>query len=122
MTAEFIEDNDYQEIQISNSADWIKFHSPTIQTTNDPFKAEGEDLIKISGLGPAFRRKMNRDLQKKFTGIDGTGTQQILLQQAITGCAMFDLVEPRYNLEYLSQIFATLALIAEQLYADISQI
>ena len=105
MTAEFIEDSDSQEIEISNAADWAKFHSPTIQKTNDPFKIEGEDLTKVSGLSPAFRRKMNRDLQKKFSGIDGTGTQQNLLQQAITGYAMFDLVEPPYNMEYLSQIY-----------------
>jgi len=105
MTAEFIEDTDSQEIEISNAADWAKFHSPTIQKTNDPFKIEGEDLTKVSGLSPAFRRKMNRDLQKKFSGIDGTGTQQNLLQQAITGYAMFDLVEPPYNMEYLSQIY-----------------
>ena len=79
--------------------------SASVRTTNDPFKIEGEDLTKVSGLSPAFRRKMNRDLQKKFTGIDGTGTQQNLLQQAITGYAMFDPVEPPYNLEYLSQIY-----------------
>jgi PBSX family phage portal protein len=48
---------------------------------------------------------MSRDLQKSFTGIDGTGTQQNLLQQAVTGYAMFDLVQPVYNLEYLSKIY-----------------
>jgi PBSX family phage portal protein len=48
---------------------------------------------------------MNRDLQKRFQGIDGTETQQNLLQQAVTGYAMFDLVEPPYNLDYLSTIY-----------------
>jgi PBSX family phage portal protein len=105
MTAEFIEDTDSQEIEISNAVDWVKFNTPVVQKTNDPFQVEGEDLTKIAGLSPAFRRKMNRDLQKRFTGIEGTGTQQNLLQQAVTGYAMFDLVEPTYNMEYLSKIY-----------------
>ena len=95
-----IEDDNTEDIQISNAADWVKFNTPITQKTNDPFKIEGEDLVKVSGLSPTFRRKMNRDLQKKFTGIDGSGTQQNLLAQAITGYAMFDLIEPPYNLEY----------------------
>jgi PBSX family phage portal protein len=100
-----IQDDRDEDIQISAAADWVKFNSPVVQKTDDPFKIEGEDLAKMSGLSPAFRRKMNRDLQKRFVGIDGTGTQQNLLAQAITGYAMFDLIEPPYNLEYLSQVY-----------------
>ena len=102
---EHIEDNSAEDIQISTATDWVKFNSPVIQKTNDPFRIEGEDLVKMSGLSPAFRRKMSRDLQKRFVGIDGTATQQNLLAQAITGYAMFDLIEPPYNLEYLSQVY-----------------
>jgi PBSX family phage portal protein len=100
-----IQDDSAEDIQISAAADWVKFNSPVVHKTDDPFKIEGEDLAKMSGLSPAFRRKMNRDLQKRFVGIDGTGTQQNLLAQAITGYAMFDLIEPPYNLEYLSQVY-----------------
>ncbi len=104
---EFIDDeeNSISEIEISNAADWVKYNSPKNTISNDPFKVEGEDISKISGLGPTFRRKMNRDLQKRFVGVDGTATQQNLLQQAVTGYAMFDLIEPPYNLEYLSRIY-----------------
>ena len=101
----FVEDDDSQDIVVSNVADWMKFNTPREETSTDLFKASGEDLTKISGLSPAFRRKMNRDLQKRFQGIDGTETQQNLLQQAVTGYAMFDLVEPPYNLDYLSTIY-----------------
>jgi PBSX family phage portal protein len=102
---EFMEDDDSQDISISNMADWMKFNTPTQSTSNDPFKIEGEALSKVSGLGASFRRKMNRDLQKRFQGIEGTETQQNLLAQAITGYAMFDLIEPPYNLDYLSRIY-----------------
>ena len=101
----YVEDDDSQDIVVSNVADWMKFNTPREETTTDLFKVSGEELTKISGLSPAFRRKMNRDLQKRFQGIDGTETQQNLLQQAITGYAMFDLVEPPYNLDYLSTIY-----------------
>ena len=103
---EYVEDNDTfsNEVSISNSSDLFSFSQPVVIET-DPFKIEGEDLKKVFGLSPAFRRKMSRDLQKSFTGIDGTGTQQNLLQQAVTGYAMFDLVQPVYNLEYLSKIY-----------------
>ena len=104
--AAYIEDDDNtQEVQISNAMDWVKFNTPSPEISNDPFKVEGEQLQKVGGLSPTFRRKMNRDLQKRFAGIDGTETQQNLLAQAITGYAMFDLIEPPYNLEYLSKIY-----------------
>ena len=83
------------------------FHIPssTVVKTNDAFMVSGEDLQKITGLGSSFRRKMNRNIQKRFVGIEGVETQQNLLAQAITGYAMFDLIEPPYNLEYLSHIY-----------------
>ena len=100
-----VQDENSNEIAISNVADWMKFNSPIQTTSTDSFKIEGEELTKVSGLGASFRRKMNRDLQKRFQGIDGTETQQNLLAQAITGYAMFDLIEPPYNLDYLSTIY-----------------
>ena len=60
-----------------------------------------EDLKKVRGLGSAFKRRVNREFSKAFTGVEETGTQQNLLAQAISGYAMFDLIEPPYNLEYL---------------------
>ncbi|NDB85294.1 MAG: hypothetical protein EB127_21720, partial [Alphaproteobacteria bacterium] len=66
---QYEEDDNSQEIAISNVADWMKFNTPSQETSTDLFKISGEDLTKISGLSPAFRRKMNRDLQKRFQGI-----------------------------------------------------
>lgn len=102
---EFIqEDNEaVNEISISNTADWFSFKKEAV--SNDPFDIAEDDLKKLRGLSPAFRRKMGRELSKSFTGVDGAATQQNLLAQAITGYAMFDLVLPPYNLDYLSQIY-----------------
>jgi PBSX family phage portal protein len=101
---EHIEDSESNEIKISNSNDWFMFNTK-VEKSNDPFMADAEELKKMSGLSPAFRRKVSRDLQKRFSGIDGAETQQNLMAQAISGYNMFDLIEPRYNLEYLSQIY-----------------
>jgi len=100
----FIEDENSSDSQVFNASD---FHIPStsISKSVDEFKVEGENILKISGLSPTFRRKVGRDLQKRFVGKDGAETQQNLLAQAITGYAMFDLIEPPYNLDYLSRIY-----------------
>jgi PBSX family phage portal protein len=98
------EDEDNESIiDISNNADWFSFQKQEV--SNDPFSVQLDELKKVRGLSPAFRRKLGREFTKSFTGADGTGTQQNLLAQAITGYAMFDLVEPPYNLEYLSKVY-----------------
>jgi PBSX family phage portal protein len=102
---EVLDEDNSKDIALSNIADWARFNSPTDVKSNDPFQIEGEELTKLNGLGSSFRRKMNRDIQKRFQGIEGTGTQQNLLAQAITGYAMFDLIQPQYNLDYLSTIY-----------------
>ena len=101
---EHLEDNDSQDIGISNFADWTL---PSVKETksSDPFSIAGDDLLKINGIGTTFRRKMHRTLEKRFVGQEGLETQQILLAQAVTGYAMFDLIEPPYNLDYLSRIY-----------------
>ena len=104
MSVEFLnEDNSENIINISNNADWFSLKKDEV--SNDPFAAGLEDLKKVSGIGSSFKRKISREFSKAFSGREETGTQQNLLAQAITGYAMFDLVEPPYNLEYLSKVY-----------------
>lgn len=104
---QFINDDgeSVQNIDISNSSDWIKFNNKDVVVDNDPFNIGEAELKKVSGLSTNFKRKMSRELSKRFVGQDGTQTQQNLLAQAISGYSMFDLVQPVYNLEYLSKIY-----------------
>jgi len=92
-----------EEISIFNSSDKFAFASE--ENHDDPFNVDLEGIKKLNGLSPALKRKITREFQKSFTGREGTTTQQNLLAQAITGYAMFDLVQPVYNLEYLSKIY-----------------
>jgi len=104
MSVEFLDDDNADSvINISNTADWFSLKKDEVN--NDPFAAGLDELKKVRGLGPSFKRKVSREFSKSFSGVDGTGTQQNLLAQAITGYAMFDLVEPPYNLEYLSKVY-----------------
>jgi PBSX family phage portal protein len=102
---QFLEDGpeDTYEVSVKNSSDLFSFKKEKEHV--DPFAVGIDELKKIRGLGTNFKRKVNRDFAKSFTGKDGAATQQNLLQQAVTGYAMFDLVQPIYNLEYLSQIY-----------------
>ena len=101
---EFIEDNESTEqINVSNIDDMFSIKKAADHF--DPFNIEEEELKKVRGLSPTFRRRMSREFTKAFTGREGTETQQNLLAQAITGYAMFDLIQPIYNLEYLSKVY-----------------
>ena len=102
---EYEEDSVSDNIEISNVADWMRFNSANTQKSYDPFEISGEEVLKVNGLSPALRRKVSRELQKGFVGKDKTQTQQILIQQAVSGYALFDLVQPEYNLDYLSSIY-----------------
>jgi len=105
MSVEFLNENNSENIvDISNTADWFSFKKDE-QRSDDPFSMGLEDLKKVRGLGSAFKRRVNREFSKAFTGVEETGTQQNLLAQAISGYAMFDLIEPPYNLEYLSKVY-----------------
>ena len=104
MSLEFVNDEDSSNtIDISNPADWFMFKKEKEHI--DPFNIGVDELKKVRGLGPSFKRKISRDFTKAFEGVNGAKTQQNLLAQAITGYAMFDLIQPVYNLEYLSQIY-----------------
>ena len=105
MSVEFLnEDNSENIVDISNTADWFSFKKDE-KRSEDPFSMGLEDLKKVRGLGSAFKRRVNREFSKAFTGVEETGTQQNLLAQAISGYAMFDLIETPYNLEYLSKVY-----------------
>ena len=100
------EDNLVSEnIDISNAADWVRFNNPTAQKSDDLFDIDSEEILKLAGLGASFRRKVSRDLQKAFVGKDGSESQQLQHQQAVSGYATFDLIQPEYNLDYLSTIY-----------------
>ena len=75
---EYQEDNETVEndIRVTNATDlWI----PNVPVTKsvDEFNTSGDDLLKISGVGSSFRRKMSREIQKRFVGVDEIGRAHV---------------------------------------------
>jgi len=105
MRVSFEEDKPDMEntVSVVSYDDRFKFEKES--NSIDPFAVSAEDIKKMSGLSPAFRRKISREMTKSFTGEDGAKTQQVLMAQAVSGYALLDLIEPTYNMEYLSRIY-----------------
>ena len=70
---------------------------------DDPFNNTWKDIRKAEGLGPNFRRKVDR-LQKSFTGV-GDAKSKKLDPLDLTGYSLFQIVQPPYNVLYLSQLY-----------------
>lgn len=87
----------------------------------DPFNVSGDDVLKIKGLSTNFKRKLGRDLQKAAeagpynnlntppsailpSGKNGSGSKK-LEPVEVTAYAMFSVVQPTYNLDYLAKTY-----------------
>ena len=122
------------QIKNSGAYDFLKksFDAPQ---SDDPFNISGEDLSKLTGIGHNFRRKMNREIQKAstFSASGNTGAQNLsgnfggmtmattpLAQPSkgkdgaqskklepveVTAYALFNVVVPTYNMDYLAKIY-----------------
>lgn len=72
--------------------------------TTDPFLATAETIRKKAGLSPAMKKKGYR-MEKAHHGNDGAESKKIEAKEYYgTGYAMFDVVLPPYNLDYLAKL------------------
>jgi len=102
MGAEYVEDSSSQEIHITSSNDFFRFLGQ--EEYYDPFKQPAEELKKYNGLSANFKRKTTRTIQKVHQGVSGTRSKKIE-DPDVTGYAMFEAVEPPYNMDYLSRVY-----------------
>lgn len=102
MPAEYIEDSENSEVSIVSSNDFFKFSSSP-EEYPDVFNQPGDILNKYSGLSASFKRRNTRQLQKFHRG-DGAGSKKIE-DPEVTGYAMFEVVEPSYNMDYLGKLY-----------------
>lgn len=70
----------------------------------DPFAVSGEDLRKIGGLDANTRRRHTR-IEKAYTGREDTGTKRTESEAEIDAYNLFQVVLPKYNLDYLARIY-----------------
>lgn len=96
---EYVEDS--TEVNVVSSNDFFTYSS---ESHSDPFSESVEVINKYDGLSPAFKRKNTRLLQKYHQGVSGVRSKKIE-DPDVTGYAMFEVVEPPYNMDYLAKIY-----------------
>jgi PBSX family phage portal protein len=101
MALEF-DDEDDNIVRIKTDGDY--FRKSVEVEHEDPFTKSWDELQKIDGLSTNFKRKANRMLQKSFTGVDDAKSKK-LDPLDLTGYSLFMIVQPPYNMMYLSQLF-----------------
>ena len=108
--------------------------SMDINHDSDPFSLSGDDLSRLTGISHNFRRKMNREIQKAATSASGNAGNTSLNSSfgnmsmgstplanpskgkdnaqskklepvEVTAYALFNVVVPTYNLDYLAKVY-----------------
>lgn len=97
-----MDDNEDNEVQVRSNVDF-GFNGSTSEAFEDPFAKTWDDIKKMDGLNPNIRRNANR-LEKSFTGIDDAKSKK-LDPLDLTGYSLFQIVQPPFNMLYLSQLY-----------------
>lgn len=96
-------DDQNKEIEVRTGSPWVS-ESIVTGKGNDPFDKSDEELRKMDGLSPAFKKKVSREFNKFQRGKDGAATKQET-ELANLGYFRLDVVTPPYNLEYLGKLY-----------------
>jgi PBSX family phage portal protein len=97
-----MDDNEDNEVQVRSNVDF-GFGNSISEAFEDPFAKSWDDIKKMDGLNPNIRRQANR-LEKSFTGIDDAKSKK-LDPLDLTGYSLFQIVQPPFNMLYLSQLY-----------------
>lgn len=102
---EYVEDTEdiSKEVVITSSNDFFRFSSVE-PTYYDPFQEPIDILNKYDGLSSTFKRKNTRMFNKYHQGVSGVKSKKIE-DPDVTGYAMFEVVEPPYNMDYLAKVY-----------------
>jgi len=76
------------------------------RTKFDPFNTDAELVKSYDGLSHNFKRRINRIVNKAFTGVDDVKSKQLFPEQdMVTAYGLFDIVIPPYNLDELAYFY-----------------
>lgn len=71
----------------------------------DPFSVSGEDLRLVRGMSSSAKRTLTRRMEKVYSGHDGAGSKRDEAEHQASAYSLFEVVQPKYNLDYLSRIY-----------------
>jgi PBSX family phage portal protein len=80
-----------------------------ISTNPDAFKKDARDLKTYGGINSVAKRRISNKISKLQQGLGGAGTKQVneQSQEFLSGYDAFEVIEPPYNLDYLSRLYET---------------
>lgn len=88
------------DVQVGRAAERV-----LVSNITDPFSVSGEGLKKLNGLSPNAKRNRTRTLEKAYTGHEDTGTKRQETESEIDAYNLFQVVLPKYNMDYLARIY-----------------
>lgn len=93
-------DDDETTIEVKLGGEYTRKSEDVV----DPFAVDIDDLRKMSGLGPAMKRKLSRNLEKAFVGEGGAKSTK--LELTYNGAyEAFSVVMPPYNFDSLAKLY-----------------
>ena len=97
------DDNERDEVRVLTAEDLGMTQASSAESFADPFEQTWGEIKKSEGLSPNLRRHAAR-LEKAFTG-SGDAKSKKLDPLDLTGYSLFQIVQPPYNMLYLSQLY-----------------
>lgn len=75
--------------------------------STDAFSKNAEDIKSYTGMGSVAKRRISNKISKLQQGVGGAGTKQVneTSQEFLSGYDAFEVVEPIYNMDYLSKLY-----------------
>ncbi len=101
MATEFEDEKDL--IEISHAGDLPI--GGQMDEYGDPFKRDFDSIKKMNGFSTNFKKKLARTDLNKFLRGNGSESNAIIEPFMITGYSILDVVQPPYNMDYLSKIY-----------------
>lgn len=100
MTVREWDDEQRLDVRVSNVKERI-----LVTDVVDPFSVSGEVLRKTIGLHENTRRRQSRRMEKVYRGHEGAGSKREEPEAQVDAYNLFEVVLPKYNLDYLAKIY-----------------
>jgi PBSX family phage portal protein len=96
-------DNPQVEVHLGN--EWERSSRRVLAESSDEFSKDADEIRKMNGLSPAFKRKTTRAMEKVHQSRDGEARSKKVEVETLTGYLLLDVIVPPYNLEYLAKLY-----------------
>jgi PBSX family phage portal protein len=102
--APLIEDEEFAVYEIEALGLSPQDDRPDAIVMPDQFNITGDDLKKVRGVTTAAKRRIGRQLEKRFVG-EGDAKSKQALDPSFSAYNVFDVVLPPYNMNYLAKLY-----------------